>query len=109
MICLGANGVFCGKILIQLLGCIGNEHGRFNACNTGKCPTGICTQDARLVKRLDIDKGAQKIVDYVLAFDAELRKLMAPIGNSSLPVGRSDALVSTDKAVADKLGIQYVC
>ena len=109
MICLGANGVFCGKILIQLLGCIGNEHGRCNACKTGKCPTGICTQDPRLVKRLDIDKGAQKIVDYVLAFDAELRKLMAPIGNSSLPVGRSDALVSTDKAVADKLGIQYVC
>ncbi len=51
----------------------------------------------------------QKIVDYVLAFDAELKKLMAPIGNSSLPVGRSDALVSTDKAIADKLGIQYVC
>lgn len=109
MICLGANGVFCGKILIQLLGCVGNENGRCNACNTGKCPTGICTQNPRLVKRLDVDKGAQKIVDYVLAFDAELRKLMAPIGNSSLPVGRSDALVSTDKAIADKLGIQYVC
>lgn len=109
MMCLGANGVFCGKILIQLLGCIGNEHGRCNSCNTGKCPTGICTQDPRLVKRLDIDKGAQKIVDYVLAFDQELRKLMAPIGNSSLPIGRSDALVATDKAIADKLGIQYVC
>lgn len=109
MICLGANGVFCGKILIQLLGCIGNEQGRCNACNTGKCPTGICTQDPRLVKRLDIDKGAQNIVDYVLAFDSEMRKLMAPIGNSSLPVGRSDALVTTDKAMADKLGIQYVC
>lgn len=109
MMCLGANGVFCGKILIQLLGCIGNEHGRCNSCNTGKCPTGICTQNPRLVKRLDIDKGAQKIVDYVLAFDQELRKLMAPIGNSSLPIGRSDALVATDKAIADKLGIQYVC
>jgi len=109
MICLGANGVFCGKIIIQLLGCIGNEQGRCNACNTGKCPTGICTQDPRLVKRLDVDKGAQNIVDYVLAFDSELRKLMAPIGNSSLPVGRSDALVATDKAMADKLGIQYVC
>ena len=109
MICLGANGVFVGKILIQLLGCVGNERGRCNACNTGNCPTGICTQNPRLVKRLDIDRGAQKIVDYVLAFDSELRKLMAPIGNSSLPVGRSDALVSTDKAIADKLGIQYVC
>ena len=109
MICLGANGVFVGKILTQLLGCVGNENGRCNACNTGKCPTGICTQDPRLVKRLDVDRGAQKIVDYVLTFDQEMRKLMAPIGNSSLPVGRSDALVSTDKAIADKLGIQYVC
>ena len=109
MICLGANGVFVGKILIQLLGCIGNENGRCNRCNTGKCPTGICTQDARLMKRLDVDKGAQNVVDYVLAFDSEIRKLLAPIGNSSLPVGRSDALVTTDRAVADKLGIQYAC
>ena len=54
-------------------------------------------------------EATQRIVDYVIAFDAELRKLMAPIGNSSLPVGRSDALVSTEKAIADKLGIQYVC
>ena len=44
-----------------------------------------------------------------LAMDTEFKKLMAPIGNSSLPVGRSDALVSTDKAVADRLSIQYVC
>ncbi|MGN0939410.1 MAG: glutamate synthase-related protein, partial [Selenomonas sp.] len=106
---LGANGVFVGKVLIQLLGCIGNEQGRCNSCNTGKCPMGICSQDPRLVKRLDIDRGAQKIVDYVLTFDKELKKLMAPIGNSSLPIGRSDALVSTDKNVADRLGIQYVC
>lgn len=75
----------------------------------GLAPPGICTQDPRLVKRLDIDRGAQNIVDYVLAFDDELRKLMAPIGNSSLPVGRSDALVTTDRAVADKLEIQYAC
>lgn len=109
LICLGANGVFCGKILTQLLGCVGNEHDRCNACNTGKCPTGICTQNPRLVKRLDVDRGAQKIVDYVMAFDSELRKLMAPIGNSSLPVGRSDALVSDDESIAKQLGIQYVC
>jgi len=109
MICLGANGVFLAKLLIQLCGCIGNEHNRCNACNTGNCPTGICTQEPRLVKRLDVDKAAQNIVDYMLALDAELKKLMAPIGNSSLPVGRSDALVTTDRAVADTLAIPYAC
>ena len=109
LICLGANGVFAGKMLLQLLGCVGSERGRCNRCNTGLCPTGICTQDPRLVKRLDVDRGAQNIVDYVLSFDSEMRKLMAPVGNSSLPVGRSDALVAADRAVADKLGIQYAC
>ncbi|MDD5456077.1 MAG: glutamate synthase-related protein [Candidatus Margulisbacteria bacterium] len=109
MICLGANGVFTGKILIQLLGCIGNENGRCNQCNTGLCPTGVTTQDYRLVQRLDIDKAAETLVNYMLSVDTEFRKLMAPIGNSSLPVGRSDALVSVDKGIADKLQIPYAC
>lgn len=109
LICLGANGVLLGKLLIQIMGCIGNAKGRCDACATGNCPTGICTQDRRLVRRLDIDQAAQNIVDYMLAFDAEMRKLMAPVGNSSLPVGRADALVATDKSVADALGIQFAC
>ncbi len=109
LICLGANGVFVGKILLQLMGCVGNDNSRCNACNTGLCPAGITTQDLKLVKRLDIDKAAQNIVDYVLAFDKEMKKMMAPIGNSSLPVGRSDALVTTDKAMADHLKIAYAC
>lgn len=109
LVCLGANGVFVSKILLQLMGCVGNDHGRCNACNTGLCPAGLTTQEKKLVRRLDIDKAAQNIVDYVLAFDQEMKKMMAPIGNSSLPVGRSDALVSTDNAVAEKLGIQYAC
>jgi glutamate synthase (NADPH/NADH) large chain len=108
-ICLGANGVFAAKIFLQVAGCVGNEQGRCNACNTGKCPVGITTQDSRLVARLDVDAAAQNIVDYFLATDAELKKLMAPIGNSTLPVGRSDALVSLDKAIADRLQIAYAC
>lgn len=109
LICLGANGVFLGRLVLQIMGCIGNEHGRCNACYTDKCPTGICTQNPLLVARLDIDKAAEALVNYMLAFDAELRKLMAPVGNSSLPVGRADALVATDKAIADALGIAYAC
>ena len=109
MIALGANGVFTGKLILQMAGCVGNDMGRCNACNTGKCPVGITTQEPQLVHRLDVDRVAQNIVNYYLAMDTELKKLMAPIGNSSLPVGRSDALVSTDRGVAEKLQVQYVC
>jgi glutamate synthase (NADPH/NADH) large chain len=109
MMALGANGVFTGKLMLQLAGCVGNDKGKCNACNTGLCPVGICTQNPALVKRLDIDKVAENIVNYFLSTDYELKKLLAPIGNSSLPVGRADSLVSEDKAVADRLKIQYVC
>lgn len=109
MICLGANGVFTGKLILQIAGCIGNDFGRCNACNTGLCPVGITTQNKTLVDRLDVDKVAQNIVNYFIATDTELKKLLAPIGNSSLPVGRSDALVTVDKNVATRLDIQHVC
>jgi len=109
MMCLGANGVFTGKLLLQIAGCVGNDYGKCNACNTGLCPVGICTQNPVLVKRLDIDKVAENIVNYFIATDQEIKKLMAPIGNSSLPVGRSDALVTIDSSIAEKLQIQYAC
>jgi glutamate synthase (NADPH/NADH) large chain len=109
LICLGANGVFAGRLLLEIAGCVGNDTGKCNACNSGMCPSGIATQDVRLTKRLDIDTVAQNIVNYILATDTELKKLMAPIGNSSLPVGRSDALITVDKNISTRLDIQHVC
>ncbi len=109
MICLGANGVFTGKLILQIAGCIGNDYGKCNACNTGLCPIGITTQNKTLMDRLDVDKVAENIVNYFIATNTELKKLLAPIGNSSLPVGRSDALITVDKNVATRLNIQHVC
>jgi acetyl-CoA carboxylase biotin carboxyl carrier protein len=76
MICLGANGVFTGRLLLEIAGCIGNDTGKCNACNSGHCPSGIATQDSCLTKRLDIDEVAQKLVNYFVATDVELKKQM---------------------------------
>ena len=109
LICLGANGVFTGRMLMEIAGCVGSDTGKCNACNTGKCPTGIASQNSCLVKRLDVDKVAQNLVNYILATDIELKKLMAPVGCSTLPVGRSDALITVDKHISNRLDIQYSC
>ncbi|MDD3237523.1 MAG: glutamate synthase-related protein [Candidatus Gastranaerophilales bacterium] len=109
LICLGASGVFIGRLVLQMAGCVGNDFGKCNACNTGRCPMGITTQNPKLAKRLDIDQVAQNIVNYICATDIELKKLLAPVGNSTLPIGRSDALICVDKNVADRLDIQHVC
>lgn len=109
LICLGASGVFVGRLVLQMAGCVGDDQGKCNACNTGRCPMGITTQNSKLAKRLDIDRVAQNIVNYICATDTEMKKLLAPIGNSSLPIGRSDALVCVDKSVAERLEIGHVC
>lgn len=109
LICLGANGVFTGRMLMEIAGCIGSDTGKCNACNSGLCPAGIAAQQECLVKRLDVDKVAQNIVNYILATDMELKKLMAPVGCSTLPIGRSDALITVDKHISNRLDIQYSC
>ncbi len=110
LIMLGASGVQVGKYMMQAAaGCVGSEGDRCNICNIGRCPKGITSQDPRLYRRLDVDLVAQRVVDVFLAFDIELRKIVAPLGRStSLPIGMSDALGIDDPAAAQRLSIQYV-
>ncbi|HPD57363.1 MAG TPA: glutamate synthase-related protein [Smithellaceae bacterium] len=110
LIMLGASGVQIGKYVMQAAaGCLGSESDRCNICNIGLCPKGITSQDARLDRRLDPEKVAQRVVDVFLSFDAELKKIVAPLGRStSLPIGMSDALGINDASAAQRLSIKYV-
>ncbi len=110
LIMLGASGVQVGKYLMQAAaGCLGSEGDRCNVCNIGVCPKGITSQDPRLYRRLDPEKVAERVVDVYLAFDTELKKIVAPLGRStSLPIGMSDALGIDDHHIAERLDIKHV-
>jgi glutamate synthase (NADPH/NADH) large chain len=110
LIMLGASGVQMGKYIMQAAaGCLGSERDRCNVCNIGACPKGITSQDPRLYRRLDPEAVAQRVVDVFLAFDTELRKIVAPLGRStSLPIGMSDALGIDDLDAANRLQISHV-
>ncbi len=110
LIMLGASGVQTGKYIMQAAaGCLGSEGDRCNICNIGRCPRGITSQDPRLYRRLDVEKVAERVVDLYLAFDTELKKIMAPLGRSTaLPIGMSDALGIGDYHAAQRLKIKYV-
>jgi glutamate synthase (NADPH/NADH) large chain len=110
LIMLGASGVQIGKYIMQAAaGCVGSESDRCNVCNIGICPKGITSQDPRLYRRLDPELVAERVVDVFLAFDTELKKIVAPLGRStSLPIGMSDALGVDDHNIAERLQIRYV-
>ena len=111
LIMLGASMVSVGKYLMQsTAGCLGDENNRCNLCNTGRCPRGITTQDPKLYRRLDSSRVAERLVDVFRAADTELKKIFAPMGRSTeLPIGMSDGLSVNDRAIAERLGIGYVC
>ena len=110
LIMLGASMVQIGKYVMQAgAGYLGSEKDRCNVCNLGVCPKGITSQNPRIYRRLDPEKVAERLVDFYLSFDTELRKVFAPLGRStSLPIGMSDGLGISDKAAADRLDIKYV-
>ena len=111
LIMLGASAVAVGKYFMQAAAdCYGDEHNRCNICNIGKCPRGITTQDPKIYRRLDSDKVAERIVEVFKSADTELKKVFAPLGRSTeLPIGMSDGLSIDDKAMAERLGINYAC
>jgi glutamate synthase (NADPH/NADH) large chain len=111
LIMLGASAVSIGKYVMQAAAqCFGDEFNRCNLCNTGRCPRGITTQDPKLYRRLDADKVAERVVDVFKTADTELRKVFAPMGRSTeLPIGMSDGLSINDKAMAERLQIDYAC
>ncbi|MCX7856536.1 MAG: glutamate synthase-related protein [Deltaproteobacteria bacterium] len=111
LIMLGASAVQVSKYIMQVTaGCLGDEFGRCNICNTGRCPKGIATQDPKLYRRLDSEKVAERLVEVIRACEMELKKIFAPMGRSTeLPIGMSDGIGIDDKDMAERLKISYVC
>jgi glutamate synthase (NADPH/NADH) large chain len=108
---LGASVVSIGKYIMQAAAdCFGDEQNRCNLCNTGRCPRGITTQDPKLYRRLDSDMVAERVVGAFKSADTELKKIFAPMGRSTeLPIGMSDGLSVNDRAIAERLRIDYAC
>ena len=111
LVMLGATAVHIGKYIMQATaGCLGNEQNRCNVCNVGICPKGITSQNAKLYRRLDPDKVAERVAETFMAIQTDVKKIMAPLGRSqSLPIGMSDAIGINDRDAADRLQIKYVC
>jgi glutamate synthase domain-containing protein 2 len=72
---LGADAVFVGVALLNAMGCIS-----CGQCYKGKCPFGIATQDAELEKRLNVDEAAQKVANFFLKCNEEIKMLAAACG-----------------------------
>ena len=99
---LGADGIALANSAMQAIGCIGAR-----ICNSNNCPAGIATQKPELRARLDIDKSAMQLNNFLRA-SVDLMKVMArACGHTHLQQFNRDDLATLDWSMARLSGIPF--
>ena len=99
---LGADGIALANAALQAIGCLG-----MRACHTNNCPVGIATQKPNLRARLQIERSAAQLANY-LAATVELMQVMArACGHASLGEFEIADLTTWDREMAHLTGVAY--
>ena len=99
---LGADGVAIANSAIQSIGCVAAR-----MCNTGLCPAGVATQDEALRAKLDVDKGAKQLNNFLRA-SAQLMGLMArACGHDALSKLNREDLITWKREMHELSGVPY--
>jgi methylamine---glutamate N-methyltransferase subunit C len=94
-IALGADAIYIGTAALIALNCnkpiyledyhkLGAEPHFCHHCHTGRCPVGITTQDPELMRRLDIDEGAERVANLLRVMTLEIQMLARACGKSDI-------------------------
>ena len=93
-IALGADGVVVGTADLVALECI-----RCHNCESGRgCPRAIATTDPEYTQMIDVDWGAQRIINLYASWRKQLVTILRLLGMKSVNelVGRTDCLAHLD-------------
>ena len=99
---LGADGVAIANSALQAIGCLG-----MRACHTNNCPVGIATQKPHLRARLDVEKSAQQLANYLHATTELMQILARACGHDSLHKFSPADLTTFDREMAHLSGVAY--
>jgi glutamate synthase domain-containing protein 2 len=79
LIALGSDAVAIGTAALLAMGC----H-LCQKCHTGNCSWGIATQRAELVRRLDPEWAADRLVNLVRGWEHEIKEVMGAMGINAI-------------------------
>jgi len=102
-IALGADAVAIGTAALMAIGCQ-----QYRICNTGKCPMGITTQDPELRARLDVDKSARMLANFLRASTEELKDFTRLTGKNDIHDLAIDDLCTTNSEISTHTAIEHV-
>ncbi|HAH93411.1 MAG TPA: FMN-binding glutamate synthase family protein [Dielma fastidiosa] len=100
---MGADAVAIATAAMMALGCQ-----QYRICHNGKCPMGIATQDEQLRKRLDVDKSAKQVENFLSALREELKSFARICGHRSIHDFSIEDLATTNSEISAHTKIKHV-
>lgn len=100
---LGADAIAIGTAALMACGCQ-----QYRSCNTGKCPVGITTHDAGLTARLDVDKSARRLENFLRVSTEELKTFARLTGSDDMHKLSMLDICTTNSEISDHTDIEHV-
>jgi glutamate synthase domain-containing protein 2 len=100
---LGADAVAIGTAAMIAVGCQ-----QYRVCHTGKCPVGVATQDPELRARLDVERSAERVANFLRAVREELQAFARLTGNSDVHGLGIEDLCTLSSEISGHTAIDHV-
>ncbi len=99
---LGADAIAIANSAIQAIGCLG-----MRACNTNNCPVGIATQKNHLRARIEIEKSAKQLHNFLEASNELIMVIARACGYDHINKFNPDDLTTFDFDMHRLTGVAY--
>ncbi len=100
---MGADAVAIGTAALIAIGCQ-----QYRICHTGKCPAGITTQDPELRRRLDIERSAVGLRNFLKVSTEELKAFARLTGKEDIHLLSGEDLCTTNSEISQYTVIEHV-
>lgn len=101
-IAMGANAVAIASAALIAAACQ-----QYRICNAGSCPVGVATQDEDLRKRLNIEKSAKRVSNFLNVVKDELKTYSRITGNKDIHNLSVDDLCTIDSEISVHTSIPH--
>jgi glutamate synthase domain-containing protein 2 len=99
---LGADAVAVSNSALQAIGCLG-----MRACNTNNCPVGIATMKDHLRARIEIEKSAKQLYNFLTASNDLIKVIARACGYDDVNKFNPDDLSTYDYDMHRLSGVRY--
>ncbi|HJW97096.1 MAG TPA: FMN-binding glutamate synthase family protein, partial [archaeon] len=100
---LGADAVYTGTAALIAINCE-----QYRICHTGLCPTGVTTHNPVLVKQLDVQKGVERLSNWLKVCTEEIAGFCRIVGKDDIRKLDSEDLVALKKEMAEVTGTKWI-